>query len=114
MSIKDVMSFTEACEYLGKSPSYFNNLVNTNKLIKDVDYRTAKGSKLVLTLVVKQIEQGVFNTNERFMSLDQLNDLELTGDYTLEDNGMSGQYYGYHWYTVTNDETEESFEAYVK
>lgn len=51
---------------------------------------------------------------EKFMSFEELQELEETGDYTTEDNGMSGQHNGYHWYTITNDETEESFEAYVK
>ena len=114
MGVKDVMSFTEACEYLGKSPSYFNNLVNTNKIIKDVDYRVAKGSKLVLTSLVKQIEQGKFIDHERFMDLDQFTDLEETCEYTIEDNGMSGKYYGHHWYTATNDETGKVIEVYVK
>jgi hypothetical protein len=51
---------------------------------------------------------------ERFLTLQELQDLELSGEFTIEDNGMSGQFYGFHWYTIINDETGKIFQAYVK
>lgn len=41
-------------------------------------------------------------TKELFVSLDELEKLEI--DYTLEDNGMSGKYIGYHWYTGVSED----------
>jgi hypothetical protein len=51
---------------------------------------------------------------KEFMSFDELQELEESGDYTTEDNGMSGQYNGYHWYSITNDATGEIKDIYVK
>ncbi len=50
--------------------------------------------------------------NEKFITWEELEEMETV--YTTEDNGMSGQHYGYHWYTATNDETGEVVELYVK
>lgn len=37
----------------------------------------------------------------------------LEENYNVEDNGMSGQHYGYHWYTLTDEDGEEQ-DVYVK
>lgn len=50
----------------------------------------------------------------KFINFEELQAIEETGLYTVEDNGMSGEYIGYHWFTLINDETGEEIEAYVK
>lgn len=50
---------------------------------------------------------------EMFITFEKLEEMEL--EYTLEDNGMSGRYVGYHWYTAVNDsQPEDIIEVYVK
>lgn len=48
------------------------------------------------------------------MSFEELQEVEESGAYTTEDNGMSGDHYGHHWYTLTNNETGEEEDIYVK
>ena len=49
---------------------------------------------------------------EMFVSFEELEEMEM--EYILEDNGMSGKYNGYHWYTATNDEdSNDVIEVYV-
>lgn len=47
---------------------------------------------------------------EMFINFEELEQMEC--NYNIEDNGMSGKYYGYHWYTAMND--EQTIELYVK
>lgn len=35
---------------------------------------------------------------EMFISFEELEEMEC--DYEVEDNGMSGRYIGYHWFTA--------------
>ena len=51
---------------------------------------------------------------KKFMSFEELQEVEESGAYTTEDNGMSGDHYGHHWYTLTNNETGEEEDIYVK
>ena len=48
---------------------------------------------------------------EMFVSLEELEEMEY--EYNIEDNGISGRYYGYNWYTATNEEGEV-IELYLK
>ena len=47
---------------------------------------------------------------EMFISFKELEQMEY--DYNIEDNGMSGQHIGYHWYTATDE--DKTIELYVK
>ena len=47
---------------------------------------------------------------KRFLTIEEMEYIMENADY--EDNGMSGQYQGYHWYTVKEDGTE--YDIYVK
>ena len=49
----EVMTFSEACIHINKSPSYFNNLAATGKIKENRDYRKAGGCKLILKSVVE-------------------------------------------------------------
>ena len=56
--LNEVMTFKEATDYLGRSPSYLNNLVKTDKILKGIDYREAGGIKLILRSVVEDIKSA--------------------------------------------------------
>ena len=47
---------------------------------------------------------------KRFLTIEEMEYIMENADY--EDNGMSGQYQNYHWYTVKEDGTE--YDVYVK
>lgn len=56
--LNKVMTFKEACDYLGRSTSFFNNLVKTGKIIEGTDYRNAGGAKLILREVVERYKDN--------------------------------------------------------
>lgn len=47
---------------------------------------------------------------ELFVTFEELEGMEF--DYNIENNGMSGKYIGYYWFTATNE--DETIELYVK
>lgn len=47
-----------------------------------------------------------------FKTFEELEEMECEYE-TCEDNGMSGLYYGYHWYTLKDEEGNET-DVYVK
>lgn len=50
---------------------------------------------------------------KEFITLEELEIIEENENVVeIQDNGMSGQYYGKHWYTVVLENGEE-FEVYV-
>ena len=93
-----VMTFKEATDYLGKSPSYLNNMVATGRLIEGEHYRTAGGSKLVLKSVVDKIKGGfkMLTVAEREDIIKECIETEMTegchGDY-LEDYNNPLEFY---------------------
>lgn len=46
------------------------------------------------------------------LTWDELEEIEEMSEVETEDNGMSGQYAGYHWYTVKTE--DEEYDIYVK
>lgn len=46
------------------------------------------------------------------LTQDELEEIEEMSEVETEDNGMSGQYAGYHWYTVKTE--DEEYDIYVK
>lgn len=46
------------------------------------------------------------------ITFEELSEIEEMADVEAEDNGMSGQYVGYHWYTVKT--YNEEYNVYVK
>lgn len=47
------------------------------------------------------------------ITVDEYNEIEEMEEVTeIEDNGMSGHYAGWHWYTVKTEEDE--YDIYVK
>ena len=48
---------------------------------------------------------------KRFLTIEEMEYIMENADY--EDNGMSGQYQSYHWYTVIKEDGTE-YDIYVK
>ena len=48
---------------------------------------------------------------KRFLTIEEMEYIMENANY--EDNGMSGQYQGYHWYTVIKEDGTE-YDIYVK
>lgn len=63
MKLDEIMTFAEATEALGKSSSYLNNMVATNKLVEGYHFRKAGRVRLVKASVVEEIKNGVFTGN---------------------------------------------------
>ena len=56
--LDEVMTFSEACQYIGKGPAYFFHLAKTGEIKEGEDYRVAGGSKLILKSVVEKYRYG--------------------------------------------------------
>lgn len=54
-TLYNVCTFAEAAEMLGISKSYVNKLADTGILVEDVDYRKAKGTRLILKSTVDKL-----------------------------------------------------------
>ena len=75
-----VMTFKEATDYLGKSPSYLNNMVATGRLIEGEHYRAAGSNKLILKSIVDKIKQGykMLTVDERENIIKECVETEMT------------------------------------
>lgn len=97
-ALQEVMTFKEATDYLGKSPSYLNNYVATEKLEEGVHYRTAGRVKIILRKVVEKIKGGfkVLTTQESLKIVNECVDTEMTegchNDY-IEDYSGKLEFY---------------------
>ena len=49
--------------------------------------------------------------DKRFITCEELEEIELMPDVTVQYNGYSGSFVGYHWVTV---EEEEEYDIYFK
>ncbi|MGM9543800.1 MAG: hypothetical protein ACI3T9_02325 [Romboutsia timonensis] len=58
--LEEVMTFSEASEYLEKSPQYLNDMMNAGYLLEGLHFRSAGRVKLVLKEVVDKIKDGTF------------------------------------------------------
>ena len=56
--LDEVMTFSEACQYINKGPAYFFHLAKTGEIKEGEDYRIAGGSKLILKSVVEKYKYG--------------------------------------------------------
>ena len=52
-------------------------------------------------------------TDKKFVTCEELEEIELMPDVTVEYNGYSGSFVGYHWATVADMEGEE-YDIYFK
>ena len=50
--------------------------------------------------------------DKRFITCEELEEIELMPQVTVEYNGYSGSFVGYHWATVIN--AEEEYDIYFK
>ena len=51
--------------------------------------------------------------NRKFVTCEELEEIELMPQVTVEYNGYSGSFVGYHWATVVDAE-EEEYDIYFK
>lgn len=97
-ALQEVMTFKEATDYLGKSPSYLNNYVATEKLEEGVHYRTAGRVKIILKSVVDKIKGGfkVLTIQESLKIVNECVETEMTegchSDY-VEDYNSPLEFY---------------------
>lgn len=49
---------------------------------------------------------------KELLTLEEMEEIEEMAEVFTEDNGMSGQHIGYHWYTVKA--SGEEYDIYVK
>ena len=52
-------------------------------------------------------------TDKKFVTCEELEEIELMPDATVQYNGYSGSFVGYHWATVADAE-EEEYDIYFK
>ena len=50
--------------------------------------------------------------DKKFVTCEELEEIELMPDVTVEYNGYSGSFVGYHWATVADE--EEEYDIYFK
>ena len=50
--------------------------------------------------------------DKRFITCEELEEIELMPDVTVQYNGYSGSFVGYHWATVADE--EEEYDIYFK
>ena len=50
--------------------------------------------------------------DKKFITCEELEEIELMPDVTVEYNGYSGSFVGYHWATVADE--EEEYDIYFK
>ena len=51
--------------------------------------------------------------DKKFVTCEELEEIELMPDVTIQYNGYSGSFVGYHWATVVDAE-EEEYDIYFK